>query len=88
MLVRRSSRWLQRRLATGRPIRGPRSPSFIRALEEVLKNEPKPEWDFFAIKYGYLEIMRVLERPMPSSAQQEIEGEWTFRLGDMQLSPT
>jgi hypothetical protein len=31
--------------------------------------------------------MGALERPIPLSAQQEIEGEWTFRLGDMSLSP-
>ena len=28
-----------------------------------------------------------MERPIPLSVQQEIEGEWTFRLGDMSLSP-
>jgi hypothetical protein len=53
----------------------------------VLENEPKPEWDLFAVKYGYLELMGALERPIPISVQQEIEGEWTFRLGDMSLSP-
>ena len=53
----------------------------------MLENEPKPEWDLFAVKYGYLELMGALERPIPLSAQQEIEGEWTFRLGDMSLSP-
>ena len=58
------------------------------ALDEVLENEPKPEWDIFAVKYGYLELMGAIERPMPLSAQQEIEGEWTFGLGDMALSPT
>jgi hypothetical protein len=31
--------------------------------------------------------MRQVERPLPPSAQQEIEGEWTFRLGDLELSP-
>ena len=57
------------------------------ALEVVLENEPKPEWDLFAVKYGYLELMGALERPIPLSALQGIEGEWTFRLGDMSLSP-
>src|SRR5262249_62221891 len=37
--------------------------------------------------YGYLELMGARGRPIPVSAQQEIEGEWTFRLGDMSLSP-
>jgi hypothetical protein len=53
------------------------------ALDEVLKNEPNPDWDISAIKYGYLELMRGIERPMPL-----IEEEWTFGLGDMALSPT
>ena len=54
----------------------------------MLKNEPNPDWDISAIKYGYIDIMREIERPMPLSVQQEIEGEWTFGLGDMALSPT
>jgi hypothetical protein len=57
------------------------------ALEVVLENEPMPEWDLFAVKYGYLELMGALERPIPLSVLQEMEGEWTFRLGDMSLSP-
>ena len=54
----------------------------------MLKNEPNPDWDISAIKYGYLEVMREIERPMPLSVLQVIEGEWTFGLGDMALSPT
>lgn len=57
------------------------------ALEFVLENEPDPAWDLFAVKSGYLEIMGAMERPIPPSAQREIEGAWTFRLGDMSLSP-
>jgi len=78
---------LQRRLTDWAT--GPRTTiSQLRtALEVVLENEPKPEWDLFAVKYGYLELMGALERPIPLSAQQDIEGEWTFRLGDLSLSP-
>ena len=85
--AREASRLLQRRLTDWAT--GPRTTiSQLRtALEVVLENEPKPEWDLFAVKYGYLELMGALERPIPLSAQQEIEGEWTFRLGDMSLSP-
>ncbi len=57
------------------------------ALEEVLKSEPNPDWNIAAIKSAYVELMRAIERPMPVSAQQELEGEWTLRLGDMTLSP-
>ena len=85
--AREASRPLQRRLTDWAT--GPRTTiSQLRtALEVVLENEPKPEWDLFAVKYGYLELMDALERPIPLSALQEIEGEWTFRLGDMSLSP-
>jgi hypothetical protein len=85
--ARQASRMLQRRLTDWAT--GPRTTiSQLRtALEVVLENEPKPEWDLFAVKYGYLELMGALERPVPLSALQEIEGEWTFRLGDMSLSP-
>jgi hypothetical protein len=81
------SRMLQRRLTDWAT--GPRTTiSRLRtALEVVLENEPKPEWDLFAVKYGHLEFMGALERPIPLSALQDIEGEWTFRLGDLSLSP-
>jgi hypothetical protein len=85
--ARGASRMLQRRLTDWAT--GPRTTiSQLRtALEVVLKNEPKPEWDLFAVKAGYLELMGALERPIPLSAQQEIEGEWTFGLGDLSLTP-
>jgi hypothetical protein len=44
------------------------------ALEVVLENEPKPEWDLFAVKYGYLELMGALERPIPLSRDQGKSG--------------
>jgi hypothetical protein len=85
--AREASRPLQRRLTDWAT--GPKTTiSQLRtALEVVLENEPKPEWDLFAVKYGYLELMGALERPIPLSALQDVEGEWTFRLGDMSLSP-
>jgi hypothetical protein len=85
--ARGASRMLQRRLTDWAT--GPRTTiSQLRtALEVVLENEPKPEWDLFAVKYGYLELMGALERPIPPPVQQEIEGEWRFRLGDLSLSP-
>ena len=85
--ARAASRPLQRRLTDWAT--GPRTAiSQLRTtLEVVLENEPKPEWDLFAVKYGYLELMGALERPIPLSALQDVEGEWTFRLGDMSLSP-
>jgi hypothetical protein len=56
------------------------------ALEEALKNEPKPEWDSFAIKAGYLAMMHSLEQPVPSFVQQDIGWEYDYHLGDLQLS--
>jgi hypothetical protein len=61
-------------------------PQLRRALDEALKAEPMREWDSFAMKMGYLEIMYMLGRPMREHEQQLVEGEWTYRLGDMQLS--
>jgi hypothetical protein len=85
--AREASRPLQRRLTDWAT--GPRTTiSQLRtALEVVIENDPKPEWDLFAVKYGYLELMGALERPISPSALSGIEGEWTIRLGDMSLSP-
>jgi hypothetical protein len=79
---------LQRRLADWAADPRTTIPQLHTALDEVLKNEPNPDWDISAMKSGYLDLMRDIERPMPLSVQQEIEGEWTFALGDMALSPT
>ena len=62
-------------------------PQLRSALEEVLMSEPKPEWESFAIKAGYLEMMRSLEQPLDKELQQLVDLEYTFRLGDMQSSP-
>ena len=86
--ARRASVGLQRRLTDWATDQRTTTPQLHTALDEVLKNEPNPDWDISAIKYGYLDLMREIERPMPLSVQQEIEGEWTFALGDMALSPT
>jgi hypothetical protein len=83
----RANRWLQRRLADWAADPRTTIPQLHTALEEVLRNEPDPDWYLFAIKSRYLELMRDIEQPMRRSVQQEIEGEWTFRLGDMALSP-
>jgi hypothetical protein len=78
--------WLRKRLATWAADPRTTIPQLRSVLDEVLKTEPKPDGDSFAVKAGYLEIMRCLERPMDPRSQQEIEGEWIVRLGDMQLS--
>jgi hypothetical protein len=81
------SRWLGLRLATWASDPKTTIPELRASLDEVLKNEPTPEWDSFAVKSGYLAVVRALERPMPPFTQEEMEGEWTFRFGDMGLSP-
>jgi hypothetical protein len=85
--ARGASRELQRRLAEWAADPMTTFPQIHTALEFVLENEPDPDWDLFAVKYGYLELMSAMKRRIPPSAQREIEGEWTFRLGDMSLSP-
>jgi hypothetical protein len=85
--AREASRPLQRRLTDWATAPRTTISQLRTALEVVVENEPKPEWDLFAVKYGYLELMGALERPIPLSALQDVEGEWTFRLGDMSLTP-
>jgi hypothetical protein len=85
--ARGASRWLQRRLTDWAAEPKTTITQLQTALKLVLENEPDPDWDLFAVKSGYLELMGALERPIPLSAQQEIEGVWTLRLGDMSLSP-
>jgi hypothetical protein len=86
--AKRANPTLQRRLADWAADPRTTIPQLHTALEEVLRNEPNSDWDLFAIKSGYLELMREIEQPMPLRVQQEIEGGWTFGLGDMALSPT
>ncbi len=85
--ARRANPWLLRRLADWAADPRTSMPQLHTALEEVLGNEPDPDWDLFAIKFGYLEILSAMERPMPTPTRQEYDGEWTMRLGDMALSP-
>jgi len=81
--ARRASVGLQRRLTDWATDPRTTTAQLHTALDEVLKNEPNPDWDISTVKYGYLDLMREIERPTPL-----IEGEWTFGLGDMTLSPT
>jgi hypothetical protein len=61
-------------------------PQLRNALEEVLKCEPTPDWDSFAIKAGYLEMMRSLEQPVHPFVQQEVGWGYDYHLGDMKVS--
>ena len=45
---------------------------------------PRPEWDAFTLKIEYLDLMRFLDRRVVPPPEQ-IEEEWTYRLGEMQL---
>jgi hypothetical protein len=78
---------LQQRLATWAADPRTTIPQLRNALNEVLQGQPRPDWDSFAIKAGYLEMMRALDQPVPLLTREEIEWEYTYRLGDMQLSP-
>jgi hypothetical protein len=78
---------LQQRLATWAADPGTTIPQLRSALEEVLKSEPRPEWDLFAIKAGYLEMMRSLEQPLHKEIQHLVDLEYTYHVGDMQSSP-
>jgi hypothetical protein len=78
--------WLRGRLTTWAADPTTTIPQLHSALDEAIKAEPTPEWDSFAMKIGYLEIVNMLEQPMGEHYQQMLEGEWTYRLDDMQLS--
>jgi hypothetical protein len=80
-------RLLRQRLATWAADRRTTIPQLRSALEEMFKSEPKPEWDSFAIKAGYLEMMRSLEQPINTELQRLVDLEYTYHLGDMQSSP-
>jgi hypothetical protein len=43
-----------------------------------------PEWDAFTLKIEYLDLMRFLDRRVVPPREQ-IEEEWAYRLGQMQL---
>ncbi len=59
-------------------------PQIRRALEEVVECCPKPGWDAFTLKIEYLDLMRFLDRRVVPPREQ-IEEEWTYRLGEMEL---
>ncbi len=79
--------FLQQRLETWAADPRTTIPQLRNALDDVLKSEPRPDWDSFAIKAAYLHMMRTLEQPVPLLTSEEIGWEYTYRLGDMQLSP-
>jgi hypothetical protein len=54
------------------------------ALEEVVECRPMPEWDAFTLKIEYLDLMRFLGRRVVPPREQ-IDEEWTYRLGEMEL---
>jgi hypothetical protein len=77
--------WLWQRLAAWSADPRTTIPQLKSALGEALQTEPRPEWDSFALKIGYIEIMNMMIRPMTEHDQIRVEGEWTYRLDDMQL---
>ena len=77
---------LQKRLETWSADPRTTIPQLRNALDEVLLNEPRPEWDSFAIKAAYLEMMRALEQPVAPVIENKVGWESDLRLGDMQLS--
>jgi hypothetical protein len=81
------SGWLRQRLATWAADPRTTTRELRVALKEVQASEPTPESDSYALKGGYLEIMRSLEQPVSPHILQDIGWEYTGRFGDMQLSP-
>jgi hypothetical protein len=86
--LNRGMGWLQQqqRLAAWATDTRTTIPQLHGALEEVLKNKPRAEWDAHAIKCAYLDMLSSLERPIQPFVQEEVGWEYIYRLGDMQLS--
>ena len=55
-----------------------------RALEDVVECRPMLEWDAFTLQIEYLDLVRFLDRRVVPPREQ-IEEEWTYRLGELQL---
>jgi hypothetical protein len=79
--------WLHRRLQSW--VADPRKArSQLRvALAELIQSEPRPEWDAFAIKFGYVEIMESVAKPVHPYVEQGLGWECTGIVGGFQLSP-
>ena len=77
---------LQKRLAAWAADSRTTTAQLESALGEMQKSAPDPEWNSFALKTEYLETMRDFERAIQPLDRQALEGEWTVRLADMQLS--
>ena len=77
--------WVRQRLATWAADPRTTIPQLHVALDEVLKAEPRPDWDSYTLKLRYLEAMRALDRPVDRYYREEVEGERTYRLSDLQV---
>jgi hypothetical protein len=75
--------FLRRRLATWAADPRTTVPQVRRALEEVVAFRPT-EWDAFALKREYLDLMQFLDGPVDPPLEQ-IEEELAFRVGDLQV---
>jgi hypothetical protein len=60
------------------------APQLRRALDDVTECEPKPEWDAFSLKVEYLLLMRELDQPVVTHADDE---DLVYRLGGEPLPP-
>ena len=62
-------------------------PQLHGALEEVLNSEPKLDWDLFAMKAGYLAMMRSLEHPVSPAHCRMSVGNITLALPTCSCRP-
>jgi hypothetical protein len=54
------------------------------ALDEVIENQPRPEWDAFALKVEYLDLMRRLGHRLSPSPEQ-MPSISNYRLGELRM---
>jgi hypothetical protein len=78
-----ASGWLRHRIETWAAAPATTIPQVRAALEEVQKCAPRPEWDAFALKHRYVEVMRRLDAS--AIPMDQIVEDFTLQVGDHQI---
>ena len=75
---------LRQRLATW--VTNPKTtiPQLRRALDEVIENQPRPEWNAFGLKQSYFDMVRLLDRSVDHIHRALGEGT-RYRIGDYEI---
>jgi hypothetical protein len=75
---------LRTELATWSADRRTSIPQLRRALDEAIATRPEAQWDAFALKVAYLDVMRSLERPI-DIVHRGLDEKLDYRIGGIQV---